>query len=312
MKQIPQKTQKTSEITDGLFLIDLPQPMDGFEKFISSWFFKDDMGRRILVDTGPASTIPDLAAELSKLTDGLDYILLTHIHLDHSGGLGHLMEMENYSNAKVLVSPRGRKHLKSPEKLWNASISTLGDIARLYGEPLPVSPGVLLDEGEGIEGTEVFETPGHAPHHISFRVPFKSEYLLFAGEAAGMTLPETEGLYLRPGSPPKFDAHAALSSLDLLLEASSEKDILCYAHFGSHKNARQIIIKAKEQLLSWIKNISAWHKNGMGKERIRELLLSQDPLLAGFKKLPEKLQSRERIFIDNSLQGFIGWVETQS
>ena len=101
--------RKTFEMMDGLFLIDLPLPIEGFEKFFSAWFFIDDMGRKILIETGPASTIPILTAELSELTDSLDYILLTHIHLDHSGGLGHLAA--RYRGAKVLVSPRGRKHL---------------------------------------------------------------------------------------------------------------------------------------------------------------------------------------------------------
>ena len=297
----------TFEIMDGLFLIDFPLPIDGFEKFFSAWFFKDDMGRNILIETGPASTIPILTDELSNLTDSLDYILLTHIHLDHSGGLGHLIK--NYPAAKVFVSPRGRKHLVAPEKLWNASVSTLGDIAEFYGRPMPVPSDVFLQDGGMIEGAEVFETPGHAPHHMTFRIPFRSKYLLFAGEAAGMTFPDTGALYLRPTTPPKLDARAALSSLDLLSKVSSEDDVLCFAHFGCRENACQIIAKAKEQLLSWLNDISGWRKNGMEKERMMELLLSQDPLLADFIKLPKKVQTRERFFINNSLQGFIGWIE---
>jgi glyoxylase-like metal-dependent hydrolase (beta-lactamase superfamily II) len=295
--------QRTFEVMDGLFLIDLPQPVDGFEKFISAWFFHDDMGRKILVETGPASTIPALLAELSKLTDSLDYILLTHIHLDHAGGLGQLIK--SFGRVKTLVSPKGIKHLISPEKLWNATITTLGDFAELYGEPLPVSPDIFLSEGEGIHGVEIYDTPGHAPHHITFRIPFKSRRLLFAGEAVGVTLPDTEALYLRPTTPPKFDAQAALSSLDLLSNISSEDDILCYSHFGSDKKARQIIIKAKEQLILWMKTASEQHKNGMGKEQIIETLLSIDPLLVEFKNLPKSFQSRELSFMDNSLLGLI-------
>jgi len=283
--------------------IDLPQPVDGFEEFISAWFFEDNEGRRFLVETGPAATIPYLATELSKLTNSLDYILLTHIHLDHSGGLGHLLKY--YPNAKVLVSPKGRKHLTAPGKLWSASISTLGEIAKLYGEPLPVPSDVFLNEGEGIEGVEVIETPGHAPHHITFRIPFKSKHLLFVGEALGITIPDTEGLYLRPTTPPKFDAQAALSSLDLLSKASSENDILCFAHFGYKDNALQIIAKSKEQLLLWMNKSIEWREKGIEKEQMIELLLTSDPMLADFKKLSKQLQSRELRFIGNSLDGII-------
>jgi glyoxylase-like metal-dependent hydrolase (beta-lactamase superfamily II) len=298
--------QRTYKFFDDLFLIDLPQPVSGFEKFISAWLFVDNLGRKILVDTGPASTIPILTDELSMLTDSLDYILITHVHLDHSGGLGHLLR--EFRGAKVLVSPKGRKHLISPEKLWNASISNLGSIAELYGEPLPVSSSALFDKGEGIEGVQVFETPGHAPHHISFRIPFKSNHLLFVGEAMGITFPDTGGLYLRPTTPPKFDAMAALSSLDLLSGVTAANDYLCFAHFGFRENALQIINNAKEQLLLWLKFVFEWQKNGMEKERMIELLLSIDPLLADFKKLPNSIQSRELIFIENSLQGVIGCI----
>ena len=75
-------------LPDGLHLIDLPQPLPGFRRFISSWFFRDAVGRRILVDPGPADTIPFLLRKLAAVTDGVDLVLLTHIHLDHSGGLG--------------------------------------------------------------------------------------------------------------------------------------------------------------------------------------------------------------------------------
>ena len=301
--------KRTFEIKPGLFLIDLPQPAEGFEKFISAWFFRDEAGKNILVETGPANTIPALSEELPKLTGSLDYILLTHIHLDHSGGLGHLMS--NYPRAKVFVSAKGKKHLISPGKLWDASVSNLGDFAKLYGEPLPVPPGVFVDEGEPLEGVEVYETPGHATHHIAFRIPFKGGHLLFAGEAAGMTLPDTEGLYLRPTTPPKFDAQAALSSLDLLLDVSSDDDTLCFAHFGSMDNARQIIAKSKEQLLFWMENISVWRKNGIERGRMLKMLLSIDPLLAALKKMPERLGYRERYFIENNLAGIIGWIESQ-
>ena len=74
----------------GLHCIDLPQPLPGFRRFISAWLFTDPLGRRVLVDPGPANTVPLLIRELESLTDGIDLILLTHIHLDHSGGLGQL------------------------------------------------------------------------------------------------------------------------------------------------------------------------------------------------------------------------------
>jgi glyoxylase-like metal-dependent hydrolase (beta-lactamase superfamily II) len=301
--------QRTFEVIDGLYIFDLIQPMEGFEKFLSAWFFRDNMGRRILVETGPPSTIPLLIDELSKLTDELDYILLTHIHIDHSGGLGHLLK--KYGNAKVFVSSIGHKHLVSPERFWNASLVALGDVAKCYGEPTPVPSNVFMNEEDGFPGVEVYKAPGHAPHHLAYRIPYKSSHLLFVGETVGMTVPGTEHMYLRPTSPPKFDVQAALSTLDLLSSISTDDYLLCFGHYGSEKNARQVVIKAKEQLLSWIDNVTEWHKNGIDKEKMIDLFINNDPLLVDFKNLPKHFQSRERIFIDHSVQGLIDWVDTR-
>lgn len=293
----------TPQILDGLFLIDLPQERDGFEKFISAWFFKDEHGRRILVDPGPASTIEDLCGELGKLTDDLDIILLTHIHLDHSGGVGQLLQ--KYRRAKIVVSERGKKHLLSPEKLWNASVETLGDVANLYKEPIPVSEENFFDGKPG--GIEIFETPGHAPHHISFRVPFGDKNLFFVGEAAGMTLP-SKTRYLRPTTPPKFDGTAALNTLNMLCEICTERDILCYSHFGADDDARGALCAAREQLGFWTESVKKWLEEGKELETMRDLLIQTDPQLSQFVFLPENLRSRELGFIKNSLQGFAGWL----
>lgn len=300
------KMASTEEIIKGLYLIDIPQPsLNGFEKFISAWFLRDIKGRRILVDPGPASSISALCCELEKLTDGLDFILLTHIHLDHSGGTGQLLQ--RYPGGKVLVSDRGKKHLVSPEKLWKASGETLGKVAEAYGEPLPVSPGSILDGG--LDGIEIFETPGHAPHHISFRVPFGENSLLFVGEAAGMTLPGTTSRYLRPTTPPKFDGDAAFSSLSLLSRICSDKDVLCYGHFGIDKDACGAISAAREQLRFWRDFISEKLLESSELSEIREILLKNDPMLAPFAELPDKFKARELNFMDNTLQGFIGWCQ---
>lgn len=220
---------------DRLFLINLPQKFEGSEQFISAWFFRDKNEKTFLVDPGPASTIPDLCAALEGLTDRLDYVLLTHIHLDHSGGVGHLLE--KYPCAKILVSDKGKKHLISPEKLWRASIDALGDIALIYGAPLPVPSEAILDGH--IDGVEVFETPGHASHHISFRV----QNWLFIGEAAGMT----EESSVRPTVPVRFDAEAARKSLELLISVCADDDILCYSHWGAYRTSS---IRSKASSLS--------------------------------------------------------------
>ncbi|MDR1731936.1 MAG: MBL fold metallo-hydrolase [Synergistaceae bacterium] len=295
------------DLPEGLHLLDLPQPKRGFQQFIAAWFFVDDQGRRILIDPGPADTIPLLAEQLSKITDGVDYVLLTHIHLDHSGGLGQFC---NLFKAKVLVHPKGRKHLLNPEKLWKASLDTLGDIAAMYGAPLPTPPDALL-ESPALSGVTVLETPGHAPHHLSFIISFRKERLFFTGEAAGLFLPvrQESGLpYLRPTTPPKFDGDAARTSLTETNCHLRDDDWFCYSHWGALRKARRMVELAQEQIEQWI--AVTGRLRDRSEEEITEYLLQNDPLLGGFTHLPEDLRERERLFIRNSVMGVRGYLNS--
>jgi len=295
------------ELPQGLHLVDLPQPMAGFTRFISSWFFVDPQGRRILVDPGPANTIPMLLEKLSSLTDGLDLILLTHIHLDHAGGVAELCDA--YGNAKVLAHEKGQRHLANPEKLWKASLDTLGDTAATYGEPAPLAPEKLLayDDKE-LSGVAVMETPGHAPHHLCFTVRLAGERLFFAGEAAGMRLPTESGaMHLRPTAPGKFDAAAALQSLDKIAAALQGGEILCYAHWGIERDAKAQIAAAKEQVGYWLDTVSGME--GQTPARIADYLLLNDRFMAGYSELPEDIRLRERLAIENSIEGFLRYLQ---
>ena len=297
------------DLPQGLRLFDLPQPMAGFHHFISSWFFVDSAGRRVVVDPGPASTIPTLLEELSSVTDGVDLILLTHIHLDHSGGVGQLCE--RYGSAKVVVHGKGRKHLTNPEKLWNASLATLGEITTMYGQPKPLAPEKLLDcESETIPGVEIIETPGHAPHHLSFFTYLDGLRLFFAGEAAGLRMPTSSGKpYLRPTTPPRFDAPAMRETFAKMESAIRGDELLCYAHWGAVRDPMGHIAAAKKQVEEWLDVVAGMED--MTVEEIAEHLISNDPLLAEYSAFPEDLRSRELFFIENSVRGFREYLQNQ-
>ncbi|NPA25310.1 MAG: MBL fold metallo-hydrolase, partial [Deltaproteobacteria bacterium] len=121
----------------NLTCIDLDEPrLQGFVKFISAWVYKSEE-LTFLVDPGPLSTIPHLLGELEKMgVARLDYILLTHIHIDHAGGTGELLK--SFPEAQVICHPQGIKHLVNPEKLWQGSLKVLGHVAEIYGEIIPV------------------------------------------------------------------------------------------------------------------------------------------------------------------------------
>lgn len=303
--------QGLAPLPDGLHCIDLPQPLPGFRRFVSAWFFRDAGGRRVLVDPGPAGTIPHLLRELEALTDGVDLVLLTHIHLDHSGGLGPLCA--RWPKARVLAHPKAFRHLTDPAKLWRASLETLGDVARTYGPPEPVDGAVLIERDEsGL--VEVFPTPGHAPHHLAFRVLCgacgrERKRLFFVGEAAGLTLPTESGaLWLRPATPPRFDAAAACASLDRIEAVLGGDEPLCYAHWGAYGDARRRVALARSQIAEWLEVIGAMRD--ASPEAIAAHLLAHDPLLRA--PLPEDLMERERLFVGNSVRGFLGFLNERA
>lgn len=297
------------EPEEGLFLIDLPQSASGFRRFISSWFFRDALGRRIVVDPGPTSSLPLLESALERLTDDVDLVLITHIHLDHSGCIGEFCDV--HPHAKVLVHPRGATHLRSPGKLWSASVRTLGGTALMYGEPrpLPAETEIIEEDAEGV--IEVFMTPGHAPHHISMRV--KDDHgrsLLFVGEAAGTICPSDDGrMYIRPASPPVFDAKSALDSMTTLRSILRGDEILCFGHWGAVRNPSEQIAAAERQTREWLDVIARIRAESAGEdddaviEKAAKYFFEHDPMMGA--ELPDDLRERERIFLGNNIRGML-------
>ena len=177
---------RIQQFQDDLYLISLPVAITGFDGFIGAWVHTGDP--MVIVDVGPSATAPDLLSALAELDAGApDLILLTHIHIDHSGGIGDLAVA--FPQATVVCHPRAVAHLIDPQRLWQGSLATLGDIARSYGPIQPLAAGqVLSPEQLGTPDIQCIDTPGHAAHHLSFMV----DDLLFAGEVGGVHLPMDE------------------------------------------------------------------------------------------------------------------------
>ena len=115
-------------ILDNIFLVDLDLPPPGFYRFISSWIVKEG-DRAIIIDPGPTATIATLLNALREIgIKGIDYIFVTHIHLDHAGGCGDLIN--NYPDPLIVCHPQAVDHLSNPERLWQGSVNVLGDLAR--------------------------------------------------------------------------------------------------------------------------------------------------------------------------------------
>ncbi len=295
------------QIRDDLYLILLPTPLPGFDGFIGTWVYTSDPV--VVIDVGPAATAPQLLAALTAMgVQRPDLILLTHIHIDHSGGIGTLAKA--FPNTPIVCHPKAIPHLIDPERLWQGSLETLGDVARAYGPITPVCAAQVLPAAQ-LESKKVVcvNTPGHAVHHMSFIIGD----LLFAGEAGGVCLPlDDQGLYLRPATPPRFFLHTSLESIDRLLALSPNR--ICYGHIGMRAQAGHLLSAHRNQLLLWCKLIRPFveHAGSYGPDALPACLahlLATDQLLSGFSRLPVDVQQRERHFLLNSIKGFWGYLE---
>jgi glyoxylase-like metal-dependent hydrolase (beta-lactamase superfamily II) len=296
---------------DDLFLVSLPVPIAGFHGFIGTWVHAGDP--KVIVDPGPAVTVRPLLSALAELDAGSpDLILLTHIHIDHAGGIGDLAAA--FPQATVVCHPRAVAHLIDPERLWQGSLDTLGDIARAYGPIRPLAVGQVIGAEQLDTPTiQCIETPGHAVHHLSFLL----DDLLFAGEVGGVHLPMDEvPVYLRPATPPRFFLETYLESIDRVLDRPPRR--ICYGHVGLRPDAQDVLKAHRDQLLRWLRMIRPFYDGVRGEQDLQAMqacsryLLDNDPLLAGFVHLPPDVQQRERTFMLNSIKGYWGFFQQAS
>jgi glyoxylase-like metal-dependent hydrolase (beta-lactamase superfamily II) len=290
---------------DRLVCIDLDQPrVEGFRKFISSWLVRGD-GFTLLVDPGPLSTIPHLAKELRRQgVERIDYVLLTHIHIDHAGGAGALAA--EFPGVRVVCHPEGIRHLVAPEKLWEGSRKVLRELAQVYGEITPVpEESIGFAETVGETGVRAFLTPGHAPHHVSYLI----DGILFAGEVAGARSDVPDGIYMRPATPPRFILSVALDSLDRMIALAPRA--MVFAHHGLVENAVEHLRIARRQLLLWVRGVAATaeEEESRREEALISWLMEHDENFRNISLLPPDIQSRERYFLGNTLRGMIEYVD---
>jgi glyoxylase-like metal-dependent hydrolase (beta-lactamase superfamily II) len=288
-------------ISPTLKLIDLQPPIPGYERFIGACLFCSE--KKAIVDPGPKSAIPNLLSALAELNispEEIDYIVLTHIHIDHAGGTG--TALRDMPRAKVFAHSQALRHLVDPTKLWEASLKTLGDLALQYGhiEPMPegriaaATDMMTIDLGRGLN-LKVILTPGHAAHHLSLFD--RQNGVLIAGEAAGVCI---DGV-IRLATPPPFRLDETLSSIDRLI--SLEPKTLCYGHFGCYSDAPGRLRLARSRLLEWHETVGSAVRGGKTPEDILALLRSKDRDLDYLDSLGQDTYRREHDLLINSING---------
>lgn len=185
-------------------------------------------GRAAFFDTGTTHSLPQVLDALKRLglgPDAVDYVIPSHVHLDHAGGAGAMMRA--FPRATLVVHPRGSRHLVDPAKLVAGTVAVYGAEAteRLYGEIVPVDVGRLVEASDGMEldlagrALRLIDTPGHAKHHLCL-FDAKSESI-FTGDMLGLSYRELDIAgkvsVFATTTPVHFDPAAMRQSLDRLL-----------------------------------------------------------------------------------------------
>ncbi|OQY40637.1 MAG: hypothetical protein B6229_01125 [Spirochaetaceae bacterium 4572_7] len=209
----------------------------------------------------------------------IKYLFITHIHLDHAGGAGTMMEL--FPNAKLIVHPSGSKHMIDPSKLIAGANAVYGeDIVRKdYGTIVPISSSRVIEAKDGEEfnlGDRVLttiHTPGHARHHMSI-YDSKSQGI-FTGDSFGLSYPEMtvngNKFYQPTTTPTAFEMDKMIASIDKMLNFKPKK--LFFTHYGVSSNP----LETKKQI---IQRLSQYEK--LTKE-------SWDGTITDVKKLEDKL-----------------------
>ena len=279
------------------------------DKLINTWVYtSDDLS--FLVDPGPTVFVNLLKKSLNHLNikkNDLNYILLTHPHIDHAGGVGKLLNF--FPKAKLICHPRGIKHLINPKKLWEGSLRVLGKAAEFYGRIEPV-PENCIEYQEELENglIRVIETLGHSPHHQSYL--FKD--ILFVGEACGHHHPSVDVIYIRPATPPIFEYDIYRSSLQKLRNLDLEGYKICFPHWGMRDNAAMMINLAHDQIVTWVTVIKSLYDRRNESNFMEFLfleLLKKDKTFANLTHLDKELQLSEPFTMRQSVAGIMGYIE---
>ena len=262
-------------------------------------------GRAAFVDVGTGFSVPGLLSVLGAKgvpPDAVDYVILTHVHLDHAGGAGEMMR--RLPHARLVVHPRGARHMVDPSKLWEGASAVYGEEAmrRNYGELVPVDAARVVEAPDGfaleLGGRPLvfLDTPGHARHHVC--VWDEASRSMFTGDTFGLSYRELasgRGAFILPTTTPvQFEPEALVASIDRLVARAPAAMLL--THYSRvveierlagdlRRRTRELVALGRgedakpdraarlragvaELLLGWVRD----HGTPLPAERVRELL----------------------------------------
>ena len=199
----------------------------------------------LIIDPGPTSCLDTLLEALGG--EQPRALLLTHIHLDHAGASGALVQ--RFPDLPVYVHERGAPHMVDPSKLMKSATQLYGDdMDRLWGAMVPVPEQNIraLSGGETVEGLHVEYTPGHASHHVTYFDEDAGD--AYVGDVGGVRIPPS-GFVMAPTPPPDIDLEKWSASLDIVESRKPQR--LRLTHFGAVDKVDEHITQMRHRLQAW-------------------------------------------------------------
>jgi len=288
--------------------------MAGYRQITAGYLIRAD--RPCLVETGTAPSAPVVRDALASLGVGpgdLATVVVTHIHLDHAGGVGDIATM--FPAAEIVVHQRGARHLADPTRLMNSAREVYGSALEVFFGELKPTPAERIRAVEergsvdlgGGRSLDSHYSPGHAKHHVGLIDSASGD--LYVGDAAGVFIQETRDL--RPASPPPdFDLPVALDSLRLFAALAPTR--LLFSHFGPVDDVAPTLERSAEELNVWVEEtrharaaaLDLEHTVAMVRERTRHRYAS---LVPGAD--PEISTKAERISSTRAnVEGILHWL----
>jgi glyoxylase-like metal-dependent hydrolase (beta-lactamase superfamily II) len=278
-------------------------------------------GHAAFVDTGTTHSVPYLLAALEELKierSAVDFIFLTHVHLDHAGGAGALLQA--LPNARAVLHPRGAPHLIDPTKLIAASIAVYGEAAyrELYGEIVSLPKERVLISADlermSLAGRqfEFVHTPGHALHHQA--IVDLQHSGIFTGDTFGLSYRELDtakGAFILPTTTPsQFDPEQLQTSIDRL--AAYKPRYLYWMHYGRVTDVPRLTALLKHQVYEFVRmaleHAAAADRAAAVEGAMRELW--RDLVRAhGCKFTDARFEEILAKDIELNVQGLIAWLE---
>jgi glyoxylase-like metal-dependent hydrolase (beta-lactamase superfamily II) len=289
-------------------VLEIDTLLGGWERVTAGYLIEGSAP--VLIETGSQSSVPVLLAALEQIGVGpeeLAGVAVTHIHLDHAGGVGNVARA--FPSATVYVHEKGARHLADPTRLIDSASRVYGPLLdSLYGrlDPTPAERLHVLADGEEIAvGPDrvlvAVDSPGHAKHHLGLHDSVSG--VLFAGDAVGVKLPD--GGVLRPSTPPPdFDLQQALESLGRF--AARRPSAIALAHYGLLDDPAALLAEADGTLRQWAETAERAYREGAD---IADALAARfDPLLGDIDAAhKEKLDIMNGVH--SNAAGFRRWLD---